>query len=74
MIEVHLDQTCTSRGWGQSQGYLSFDLCVYVRELEDDVTGTVIESRFFSYIQSFYETSVEKKIIKFPFQDRILKE
>ena len=43
-------------------------------ELEDEVTGTVIESRFFSSVRSFYEVSVTKMLEKFPFSDDTLKE
>ena len=53
------------RGIGTSTRFL---LC---GELEDDVVGTVTESRFFLCVRSFYETSVEKNL---PFQDNTLKE
>jgi hypothetical protein len=43
-------------------------------ELEDEITGTIVESRFFSSVRSFYEVSVSKMIAKFPFSDDTLKE
>ena len=42
-------------------------------ELEDVVTGTVIENRFFASVRSFYEVSVTKMLAKFPFSDDTLK-
>ena len=41
--------------------------CCCVGELQDDVTGTAIESRFFRSVRAFYETSASKIIEKFFF-------
>ena len=42
-------------------------------ELEDVVTGTVIEKHFFASVRSFSEVSVTKMLAKFPFSDDTLK-
>ena len=40
-------------------------------ELEDEVVGTHIETRFFEHVREFYETSVAKILTKFPFKFQI---
>ena len=42
-------------------------------ELQDDVIGTAIESRFFRNVRALYETSVSRIIEKFPFSDETIK-
>ena len=42
-------------------------------ELEDEVVGTVIETRFYRTVRTFYEAAVCKIIDKFPFNDDIFK-
>ena len=42
-------------------------------ELEDEVTGTVIEARFYQTVRTFYDTTVCKIIDKFPFNENIFK-
>ena len=39
---------------------------------EDAVTGTRLESEFFSVVRLFYEKTMAKILAKFPFQDQIL--
>ena len=43
-------------------------------ELEDEVVGTSIESKFFKSVSSFYVASVSKILTKFPFSDNTIKE
>ena len=43
-------------------------------ELEDEVVGTRIETRFFRSVREFYETSVTKMLAKFPFSDNIFED
>ena len=45
-----------------------------VGEFEDVVVGTVVERQFFAYVREFYETSVSKMLVKFPFTNGTLKE
>ena len=42
-------------------------------ELEDEVVGTVLESRFYQNVRIFHETAVCKIIGKFPFNETVFK-
>lgn len=42
-------------------------------ELEDQVVGSAVETRFYKSVRSFYKTAVSKIISKFPFNDATLK-
>ena len=43
-------------------------------ELEDEIVVTVKENTFFNSVRTFYETSVSKMLVKFPFDDSTIKE
>ena len=45
-----------------------------LNELEDEIVGTNLVRRFFPQIRVFYETSVQKILDKFPFEDTTIKE
>ena len=63
------NQACNSElGIGTSTRML---LC---GELEDEVVGTSVETRFFKRVCEFYETAVSKISAKFPFADPTVKE
>ena len=47
---------------------------LFLSENEDELEGTVIESRFFESVRLFYETAVMKMLAKFPHKDKTLKD
>ena len=54
--------------------YVGTSTLLLLAEIQDEVEGTPIETRFFSSVRLFYQETVRNMFVKFPFKDPVLKD